>query len=205
MAFTPASIIAEARYITNDFDDQGMYRQQNDELIGYVNLGLQEMAVFMPLLFSTIGDMTCTAGKVEQSITFEDAVRLLDVICIHNGAPLTIFDRRTLDLFDPTWRTATPGQATQWSPKENDPLVFYLDKPAPTGQVLDIQYIRNPGTYALNDSIGDVPESMKSALVDYVVYRAESKDDENVLNARAAAFYSAFKTKIGVVENGPAN
>lgn len=46
---------------------------------------------------------------------------------------------------------------------------------------------------------------MKPALVDYVVYRAESKDDENVMNARAAAFYSAFKSKIGVVENGPAN
>lgn len=205
MAFTPASIIADARYITNDFDPMGTLRQQDSELLTYVNLGLKEMASFMPMMFSTIGSMTCNAGKVEQSITYLDAIRLLDVISIKDGPSLTRFDRTVLDLFMPNWRTATPARASQWSPKEGDPLVFYLDKPAPVGQVLDIQYIRNPLTYALNDTISDVPEAMKSALVDYVIYRAESKDDENVLNARASAFYSAFKTKIGVVENGPAN
>lgn len=205
MAFTPQIIIDEARYLCNDRDLEAIYRQENDELLVYVNSGLKEMAAFMPMMFSTIGDMTCTAGKVEQSITFLDAIRLLDVVCIHDGPSLTPFDRRVLDLFNPGWRNVAPGQAAQWSPKEGDPLVFYLDKPAPEGQVLDIQYVRNPGEYALGDTISDVPESMKPALVDYVVYRAESKDDENVMNARAAAFYSAFKSKIGVVENGPAN
>ncbi|HEX4843201.1 MAG TPA: DUF6682 family protein [Limnobacter sp.] len=204
MAFTPQDIITEARYICNDFPDSGLFRQSNDELVLYVNSGLREMATFMPMMFSTIGDMTCEAGKVEQKITFLDAIRLLDVICIHDGPAITPFQRDVLDRFDPNWRTAAPGQAAQWSPKEGDPLTFYLDKPAPLGQVIDIQYVRNPRQYALGDIIGDVPESFKPALVDYVVYRSEVKDDENVLSARAAAFYTAFKTKIGVVENGPA-
>lgn len=205
MAFTPLTVINEARFLCNDFDNAGVFRQEDSELLVYVNSALREMAAFMPMMFSTVGDMTCTAGKVEQSITYLDAIRLLDVICIHDGPAITPFDRKVLDLFNPNWRTATPGQARHWSMKEGDPLVFYLDKPAPVGQVLDVQYIRNPKEYALNDTIDDVPESLAPALADYVVYRAEMKDDENVMTARASVFYAAFKAKIGVVENAPTN
>lgn len=204
--FTPRDVIQQARYLTNDTESEAaMQRQTDDELLSYLNEGVREMANFMPMMFSTIGDMTCQAGKVEQSVTFADAQRLLDVICIHDGPSLTPFDRMTLDLFSPEWRTGAPGQARQWSPLESDPLIFYLDRPAPVGQVLDVRYVRIPTVYAIDDPIGDVPETMAPALADYVVYRAEMKDDENVLSQRAMAHYAAFKQKIGVVENAAAN
>lgn len=202
---TPQEIITQARYITNDFDNSATYRQSDPELLTYVNEGLKEMAAFMPMMFSTAGDMTCEAGKAQQAVTFLDAVRLVDVVSIHDGPAITPMDRRVFDLFAPGWRQADPGPARHWAPLDNDPLNFFIYPPAPAGQVLDVRYVRNPGVYAINDEIGDVPEAMLPALADYVVYRAESKDDEHVLTGRAMAFYASFKSKIGVVENGPAS
>lgn len=196
---TPQDIIKQARFITNDAGTSAaIYRQDDPELLTYVNEGLKEAAIIRPELFSTVGDMTCTAGQCEQAITFLDAIQLLDVLCIHGGAALTPFDRATMDQFRPGWRTDPAGPAQNWAPLNGDPLQFFIYPRAPVGQVLDVRYVRNPGTYALGDTISDLPASYLPALADYVVYRAESKDDEHVLSQRAAAHYAAFKSKFGV-------
>ncbi len=201
---TPQQIIAQARHITNDAGTSSfVFRQDNDELVSYVNEGLKEAAILRPDLFSTVGDMVCMAGQCEQSITFLDAISLLDVLCIHGGTAVNPFDRATMDQFNPGWRTDAEGPAENWAPLEGDPLQFFIYPKAPAGQVLDVRYVRNPGVYALGDTIGDLPASYLPALADYVVYRAESKDDEHVLTQRAAAHLLAFKSKFGVT-NGTA-
>lgn len=199
---TPQDIITTARYLVQDLGTaSGIYRQEDPELLGYVNEALKEVATLRPDLFSTIGDLTCATGKAEQGVTFLDAQALLDVMCIHEGRAITPMDRRALDLFMPDWRNAPPAQAEHWAPIEGDPLRFLIYPPAPAGQVLDVRYVRIPGTYTLTDTIGDLPDNYAPALADYVVYRAEMKDDEHVNANRAAAHYTAFKTKIGVTSN----
>lgn len=198
---TPQDIITTARYLVQDLGTaSGIYRQEDAELLGYVNEAIKEVATLRPDLFTTIGDLTCTTGKVEQGVTFLDAQALLDVMCIHDGQAITPMDRKALDLFMPAWRQSTAGPAEHWAPIEGDPLRFLLYPPAPEGQVLDVRYVRIPTTYALADTIGDLPENYAPALADYVVYRAEMKDDEHVNANRAAAHYTAFKTKIGVTD-----
>lgn len=192
---TPQDIIKQARYLT--LDTGSTSRQSDAELLSYVQDGLREACVMRPDLFSTVGDMACTPGQCEQSITFIDAASLLDVLCIHGGASITPFDRTTMDQFRPGWRLDAAGPAKQWAPLNGDPLQFFIYPSAPVGQVLDVRYVRNPAVYALDDTIGDLPAAYRPALVDYVVYRAESKDDEHVLTQRAAAHYAAFKTKFG--------
>ena len=193
---TPRDIINQARLITLD-TDAALPRQSDAELLSYVQEGLREAAVMRPDLFSTVGDMTCTPGQCEQSITFQDAVSLMDVLCIHGDMALTPFDRTTMDQFNPAWRTDAAGPAEQWAPLNGDPLAFFIYPPAPSGQVLDVRYVRNPAVYALDDTIGDLPAAYQPALADYVVYRTESKDDEHVLTQRAASHYAAFKSKFG--------
>lgn len=198
--FTPAEIIADARRVTNDWDAGGL-RDDDTDLLRWVNGGIKEVASYKPMMFSTVGDMTCQANQCEQAVTFADAVTLIEVLCIHGGAALTQFDRRAMDLFYPAWRSATAGAAEQWSPFEGDPLRFYLDKPAPAGQVLDVRFVRNPADYALTEIITELPVTFKPALVDYVIYRSQSKDDPHVLSGRALAHRNAFLEKIGVPVN----
>lgn len=194
---TPQDAITGARDALQDTDPTA-YRNSDAELLRYVHDGLQEIAQFKPAAFSDLYPFTCVAGQCEQTVDLDDANTLLDVVSIHDGAGLTPFDRATMDLFRPSWRTDAPGPAQQWAPVESDPLRFYV-YPAPlSGQVVDLRVARNPGTYALGDTILYLPESYKPALIDYVIYRAELKDDENVLTQRSAAMYATFLRKIGV-------
>ena len=193
---TPKDIIAGARPILNDTDLVAP-RQSDTELLGYVNDGLREMVPLQPSLFSTIGDMICDTDSCEQAITFADAAALLEVLCIHEGAALTPFDMMAMGAFNPGWRADAAGPARQWTRFANDALRFYIYPKAPaTMQVLDVRYARIPTPYALADTIVDIPLTMQPALIDYVVYRSESKDNEHVLSQRAAQFYGSFVAKV---------
>lgn len=193
----PIDIINEARHILKDLPSGTVAPRQSDaELLGYVNQGIREIATLLPMLFSTVGDLSCEAGA-EQSATFIDASMVVDVLAIHNGSAITRFDRATMDLFRPNWRNDPPGPTQQWSPLEGDPLKFFVYPPAPEGQILDVRYVRIPAVVQLDEVIQDLPGNLLPAMADYVVYRSESKDDEHVLSQRAGSHYQAFLTKIG--------
>lgn len=193
---TPADIITTARNLYNDADTV-LLRKTDTELLGYVNEGLREISTLQPSLFSTVGDLLCAVGSVEQSVLFADAQALIKVLSIHGGAALTPFDMASMDAFRPGWRSDTAGAAVQWSRNEGDPLRFYIYPKAPaTPQTLDVMYVRNPTVLTLTDPITEIPSGYLPALVDYVVYRAESGDDEHSNSGRATSHYQAFVAKI---------
>lgn len=193
---TPQDAITTARYILNDTDTVAP-RQTNAELLGYFNDGLKEISSLQPSVYTVIGDLTCTPGSCEQAVTFPDAQAIVKALCIHGGAALTPFDIPTMDAFNPSWRADTAAVATQWSKYAGQPLRFFIYPKAPaTAQVLDISYIRNPTVHALTDTVTEIPSSFMPALVDYIVHRAESKDDEHVQSGRAVAAYQGFVAKV---------
>lgn len=192
---TPQSIITTARSIYND-SDSVLYRKEDPELLGYLNDGISEISVLKPELFSTIGDMETTPGAVEHSVTFGDAQALVEVLCIHDGAALTEFDMRVMDAFNPGWRTDTAAAAKQWARKPGDLLRFFIWPPAPASQTIDVRYIRIPTVLGLTDPITEIPATLAPALVDYVVYRAESADDEHAVSGRATAHFQSFVAKV---------
>ncbi len=195
---TPASIISVARNVLNDLTpSSGEARQSDAELLAYFNEGLAEICTINPMIFATVGTMVCTPGTVLQTMSFANAVRFIDVLGITGGRSINMFDRSTLDAFNPNWPIAAPAAASQWAALENDPLAFFINAPAPLGQSLDVRYARKPGVYSLYDAVTEIPDNFRPAMVDYVVYRAESKDDENVLSQRAQQSYAAFLAKIG--------
>jgi hypothetical protein len=161
---------------------------------------LREISSLQPTLFTTIGDLICTVGEVEQTVTFSDAQTLVTVLCIHGGNALTPFDIDTMNAFNPGWRADTAGDAVQWGRLAGDPLRFYIYPKAPaTAQTLDIQYIRNPTVLILTDQITEIPVGYMPALASYVVWKAEIADDEHSNSGRAAAMYQHF---LSVIKGG---
>lgn len=189
---TPADLILTARGIYVD-TDADLQRRSDADLLVYVNDAIKEISGLRPELFAKVGDVLCVTGSVEQAITFSDAQALLDVLCIHNGAALTPFDWVAMNAFNPGWRTDTAGTATQWSRLANDPLRFYIYPKAPaTAQTLDVRYVSIPTELALGDTITEIPTRLHPAVIDYIIYRTESADDEHVLSQRAALAYQTF-------------
>lgn len=191
---TPAQIIATARQVLNDTVAE--YRYSTDDLLGYVNDGIKAVAVARPDYFLTIGDFTCIAGQCEQAIDFEDAASFVEVLCHHDGAAIRQADLAALNAFHPGWRSDAAGAATQWLPIAGELRRFYLYPKAPPAQIIDVRYVRVPRVFGLDETITDLPDTLRPALADYVVGMAESRDDEHVTSQRAAQFLAQFAARI---------
>lgn len=193
---TPQSIINIARSIYND-NDTVFLRISDPELLGYVNDALKECSIIAPKYFKTSGDFSCTAGQTEQAILFANAQAIDQVVRIKDGKAVLPMDMMAMSAFNPNWASDAAAPAQNWTLFTDDPLRFYIYPKAPDMQLLEVIYIRNPQTYALNDAITEVPESIAPALADYVIYRAESRDDEHSNSGRAVSHYQAFVQKLG--------
>jgi hypothetical protein len=67
--------------------------------------------------------------------------------------------------------------------------------PAPADQIVEVLYVRIPSEYAIDADTG-LPAIYGDAITDYIVYRAESRDDEHVNSNRAAQFLASFVQKV---------
>lgn len=199
---TPQSIITLARTLYNDAGS-AHYRISDMALLGFVNDGLKECSTIVPQYFHTSGDFACTEGQTEQAINFSGAQRIVDVLRIKDGKAVLPVDLIGLSSFNHNWSSDAAGAAQNWSRHANDPLRFYIYPQAPDMQLLEVLYVRNPQVYALTDQILEVPESVAPALADYVVYRAESRDDEHSNSGRAVSHYQTFVQKLGGKVSAP--
>lgn len=194
---TPQEIITDARGILND-TDVTQPRNGDTELLRYVNDGLLEIAQLRPSLFSERDTFALTANQCHQEIPLSEGSEILEVIGIDGGAAFTVFDRMTMDQYQPAWRQDAAGTPEQWSPVPSDALSFDVYPRPSTAVSVVFRFARTPSAYALGDTIALLPDSFKPALVDYVVNRAELKDDEHVLTQRSTLLYASFLGKIGL-------
>ena len=190
---TPQDAITEARDILLDTDSTS-YRQSDPELLRYFNEGLLAASVLAPHLFITSGDLTCQAISAEQIVAFTDAQRFVSVLRVKGGNAVTECDKSSLDRYLPGWQSMTGDVAVNWMKSNKaDPRRFYVYPPAPSaGQTLVVEYVKIPPAYLLTDTVTVLPPTAKPALVNYIVARAESKDDEHVNSNRAMTHMGLF-------------
>jgi hypothetical protein len=115
--------------------------------------------------------------------------------------------RQILDAQIPGWH-AIPGTVDilHYMFDARDPKTFYVYPPAVDSAQLEIMYSAIPTPIAepadgklYSDVVGNVslPDIYANALLDYMLYRAYSKDSEYAGNAaRAQAHYGAFTASL---------
>jgi hypothetical protein len=182
------------RSLLND-EDSTNYRHTDNELIQWANEALYEIALRRPDLFARTGDITCTAGEVHQSAPTR-AIALLDILRVKTSSAITKVDRTWLDHFLPTWTTDTAGPAVHWAPDKTSPIKFFIYPKAPNPQTLTGIWAEVQQDYVIGDT---VPlQGYDTLIKNYVIFRAESVDDESVNTQRAAAFFAQFERTLGV-------
>lgn len=191
---TPADVIVEVRRIVQD---EGLpYRYSDAVLLGYVNQTLKRMAILRPDLFSEIVDIPTTANIAVQSLP-TDAVRLLDIFQVKDGAAINEVDRETMNRNYPNWMQEAAGQPVNFMRHVKNPDRFFLYPRPAAGVVLVGEYTKSPPDYLLNSTVGFISDVYFPALVDGVVFLAESIDDEHVQSGRAKLFYDSFVQQLG--------
>lgn len=192
---TYADVISVARTILNDTEVP--YTWSDADLLAYVNDGLASASVIRPDLFETIGTFTCIAGAIQQLAA--TAIRISEVFCIDGGDTVTEVPRETLDTFKRGWMSQTPDAdvpPVNWARHPRSNRTFFLSPPATAGLVLRLQYADSPAREA--NSLADLPlpGAYFAALVEYVVGRAEMRDDEHANDARAITMMEKFRTAL---------
>jgi len=200
---------------TDMIQDQTSVRWPADELVRWLNDGQNEILVYRPDALNIKATVTLAAG-VRQSLDAMNLTpkpaKLLDIT--YNTAPtskkgaITLTQRQILDAYVPAWH-ALPGSIDiqHHMFDARDPKSFMTYPPALAGAQVEVMYagqptpVAEPASGALwSDVVGDigVPDINANALLDYILYRAYSKDSEFAGNEqRAAGHYAAFTQALG--------
>lgn len=184
------------------------------ELQGWLNDAYREAVNLRPDCNTLVGTFTCAAGP-RQNITtqFPAALRLVEVVrnlaATSDKRAVTLTTRKTLDGQLRTWYANTQvATIEQYVFDPRTPKEFLVYPPATTLAQLEVVYSAVPAAHTLtveqlaNTATAEViriDDGYANALVDYVLYRAYSKDADYAANAnRAVAHFQAFQNALGV-------
>ena len=199
---TVNSLVAKAQVILQDVTK---VRWPENELIDWLNDGQREVVLIRPQASVSNTTVALDSGKTKQSIP-NDGVMLIDVVRNMGSAGATpgnairICSREVLDAQYPDWHSATNtlGYVQHYMYDPRDPKSFWVYPLAPTPWHVQLVYSASPAAASAGGSIS-IDDIYSNALVDYMLYRAYSKDAEYAGNAqRAMGHYSAFQNSLGV-------
>lgn len=188
-------VITEVRRILQDTNSPQRY--SDTVLLGFANQALKRIAVLRPDLFAFIGDITCTADSVVQSMP-SDSIRLIEIYSVKGGNGVIETNREALDQAYPTWMNDTAGPAVNFMRHVRNANKFFIYPKAPSGQVLVGEYAQTPPDYNGTTTVSLLPDAYFPVVVDCTVFIAESVDNEHVNSKRAELFQQSFTQALGV-------
>ena len=184
------------------------------ELQWWLNDSYREVLTIRPDSNTLTGEFACVAGPRQVlTSTFANASRLISVIrntaATSNKYAVRLVDRRVLDDQRKGWYTETATVSVEeYMFDARQPRDFLVYPPATTLARLEVAYAQVPAAHTLtsgqladtaNTEVIRIDDSFANALLDYVLYRAYTKDAEQAANAqRAMAHYQAFQNALGV-------
>lgn len=211
MAFTAQNVLHR---VVITLLDPSAIRWPTAELVRYLNDGQRDIALVRPDATSTTATMALAAGA-RQSLPPSGA-KLLEIVRNTSGTKraVRLVSRVVLDAQSPDWYNlagVTDIRHYTFDPRE--PRTFYVYPPAASsGASVELIYsayptdITEPSAGALYSAVSgniSVADIYVNALVNYILYRAYSKDSENTQNAGlAASFYQLYQNLLGVELSG---
>lgn len=185
--------------------DQNNARWPVKELIRWISDAQWEIIGYRPDLGATTALVTLVAGaKQDLKGSPYYAIRIMNVTRNSGGAGVRITQMENLTAYNPEWSTTTATAGIKnYMFNEASPTVFWVYPPAAGGEVVEVSYYKCPAM--LDENMADptqvtldIPDTFFNQVLDYVMFRAMSKDAEaGSLTERAVAHLQAFKTYFG--------
>lgn len=175
--------------------DLANIRWTRSELLSWLNDGMRQIVLIQPSASSTTSVVKLQAGT-RQYIP-NDGWLLLSIYRNMGtngttpGRAIRIISREILDSFNPDWNTDTAkAEVRNYIYTNQDQLAFYVYPPSTGTQYVELNYSSQLADIAETDVI-PIFDIFQSALVDYILYRACSKDAEYAPGLQLAQGYMA--------------
>jgi hypothetical protein len=194
--------------------DEDSVRWTVAELQYWLNDAYKETIGLRPDVNTQTAEYTCVAGP-RQAITgsFSNAIRLVEVVrnlaTTSNKSSIRLTDRKSLDTQRRSWYSDTPSASVElymFDPRT--PKEFLVYPSATTAARLEVIYSVLPADHTLtaaqliNPATAEtirIDDIFATALFDYMLYRAFSKDaEQTAMMQRAVAHYQAFQNALGI-------
>ena len=198
---TVDSILKRVNTLLND---RTWVRWPKQELLDYYNDAAKAIVLMRPDAHTKNVQFNCAAGT-KQSLP-ADARRIIEVLRNADGKVIRFVPRRALDDSYPDWHAGKDGTSVAaYTYDDRDPKNFYL-YPGPAAAVkVDVIYSVAPQSKVLADvenvgtpALADLDDIYINPLIDFIMYRAFSKDSEYSANSnRAVGHYNAYLQQLG--------
>lgn len=219
---TVASIVVKVQTILQDVTG---IRWPEAELLGWLNDGQREVVLYKPNAFVTNENLQLVQGTRQDlpasGVQLIDVVRNMGTSGSAPGRAIRITMREILDAQVPDWHnpaiTTPSAEVKHYMYSLLDPRHFYVYPPQPASSrgYVELIYGAAPGDATLVGTIS-LDDIYMTVLIDYIMYRAYSKDTEYAADTgRAAAHQQAYlsaltgKAKVEAIANpnasAPAN
>jgi hypothetical protein len=184
------------------------------ELQLWINDSYREIVNLKPDVNTQTGTFTCAVGPRQVLTTaFANAIRLIDIVrnvaSASTKQAVRLVDRNILDDQRKGWYNETASiNIDHYMFDARLPKEFMVYPPATNTAQLEVVYSQVPAAHTLTEAqllnsatteVIRIDDSYSNAMLDYILYRAYSKDVDYAANAqRAVAHYQAFQNAIGV-------
>jgi hypothetical protein len=188
---TAKSIIDKA---STQLLDPNNIRWPRTELLGWVNDAQRQITVMSPNATNKVTVIQLVVGT-RQSIpsdgwTLLDVIRYMGTTGTTPGRVPRIISQQVLNDFNPNWHSATPATVPlNFLYDQQDQTVFYVYPPSNGKGYLQINYSPIPADLSSENSVISINDIFQTSILDYVLYRANSKDAEYAPGVTLAAGY----------------
>ena len=177
-------------------------RWTKQELVRWGNEAMGAILTRKPAAFAVNVAHTLNAGT-KQTIPgdgslFLDVPHNLKADGVTPGRSVRRTDRQLLDDTDPDWHAGKPSNVIRnYTFDDRVPKIFYTYPPAIAGTKVELTHAVLPAPIADEAGTLDIGREYLEPVVNYVAYRANSKDSEYANPNAAIAYYQAFEAALG--------
>lgn len=198
---TAQSIINKAAVQLTDI---GNTRWTRAELLGWINDGQRQIVTMAPNATNKISTVQLVSGT-RQTIpsdgwTLLEVIRSMGTDGTKPGRAIRLTSREMLDSFNPDWHSDTAATTPKhYLFDQQDQTAYFVYPPSNGKGYVQLNYSPVPADLASESSTISINDIFQTALLDYVLYRACSKDAEYAPGlALAAGYLQTFMTSMGI-------
>jgi len=194
--------------------DTSNVRWTRSELLGWVNDGQRQIIIITPSATNKVAVKKLDAGT-RQSIpsdgwTLLEVIRYMGTTGTKAGRAIRVTSRELIDSFNPNWHDDYPTvMPKHYVFDQQDQTIFYVYPPNNGNGYVQLNYAPIPVDLATEDDAIVISDMFETALLDYVLYRANSKDAEYAPGLQLASGYlQTFMASMGIkseaeIKNSP--
>jgi hypothetical protein len=188
---TAATLIDRAAYLLEDTSNVTWARV---ELLGWLNEAQSQVVSFSPAANVTRETISLVSGTSQELPAA--ASLLIDVPRNANGPAIRMVSRELLDAGPYDWYTApSTAQVKNCVYDIEDSRRFSVFPPNTGAGSVVVVYAKLPSVLTNESQTLEIEDAYQAAVLNYMMYRAYSKDTDYVSadGSKAASYYGAFK------------